>query len=247
MTIESDAELQGIREAGRVVARTLNTLVPRVRPGVTTAELDRAALALLEQEGARSAPALEYGFPATVCISVNDEIVHGIPGRRVLRAGDLVTVDVTAEKDGFVADAARTVVVAHPSRAKRRLVRCARAAFAEAMRVARAGYRVRDIGAAIERTVERFGLTVIRDLHGHGVGRRIHEDPTVPGYYDAANDRPLEPGLVLAIEPLVSAGSGFTRLLADGWTVSTRDGSLSAHHENTVVVTAGPPLVVTAG
>jgi len=246
MTVQGEAELAAVREAGRIVARILHALVRETRAGVTTAELDATAARLLAEERARSAPELVYNFPGATCISVNEEIVHGIPGPRPLRAGDVVKLDVTVEKNGFMADAARTVVIPHAASEKKRLVACARTAFTEAMRVARVGFKVRDIGRAIESTADRYGFAVVRDLNGHGIGRTIHEEPTVPGYYDAARSQPLEDGMVLAIEPILCAGSGNTRLLSDGWTVVTSDGSLAVHHENTIVVRDGAPLVLTA-
>jgi methionyl aminopeptidase len=246
MTIRGKLELEGVREAGRVVSRILHALVRETRAGVTTGELDAVAARLLAEEQARSAPELVYSFPGATCISVNEEIVHGIPGKRALRSGDVVKLDVTVEKNGFMADAARTVVIPVGDADDKRLVGCARAAFSEAMKVARVGYRVRDIGAAIEGTAERHGFAVVRDLNGHGIGRTIHEEPTVPGYYDPDRSQPLVDGMVLAIEPILCSGSGHTRLRADGWTVVTSDGSIAVHHENTIVVRDGAPLVVTA-
>jgi methionyl aminopeptidase len=246
MTIGGAHELEAVREAGRIVARILHALVRQTRAGVTTQDLDATAARLLAEEGARSAPKLVYGFPGASCISVNEEIVHGVPGPRLLHAGDVVKLDVTVEKDGFMADAARTVVLPHATAEKKRLASCARAAFTEAMRVARVGFKVRDIGAAIEGVAERHGFAVVRDLNGHGIGRTIHEEPTVPGYYDAGRAQPLRDGMVLAIEPILCAGSGHTRLRPDGWTVVTSDGTLAVHHENTIVVRDGAPLIVTA-
>jgi methionyl aminopeptidase len=246
VTIKGARELEAVREAGRIVSRILHALVRQTRAGVTTGELDSTAARILAEEGARSAPELVYGFPGSALISVNEEIVHGIPGPRVLRSGDVVKLDVTVEKDGFMADAARTVVIPVGDAEKRRLASCARSAFTAAMRVARVGFAVRDIGAAIESTAERHGFTVVRDLNGHGIGRTIHEEPTVPGYYDAELTQPLRDGMVLAIEPILSAGSGATRLRPDGWTVVTSDGSLAVHHENTIVVRDGAPLILTA-
>lgn len=246
MTIQGARELEAVREAGRIVSRILHALVRETRAGVTTKELDATAARLLAEEGARSAPELVYGFPGSACISVNEEIVHGVPGPRALRSGDVVKLDVTVEKDGFMADAARTVVIPFAAADKKRLVTCARAAFNEAMRVARVGFMVRDIGAAIEGVAERHGFAVVRDLNGHGIGRTIHEEPTVPGYYDAGRSQLLEDGMVLAIEPILCSGSGSTRLRPDGWTVVTSDGSLAVHHENTIVIRDGAPLILTA-
>ena len=180
MSIESPADLAGMNAVSKVVRLILDTLVRQVRPGVTTGELDAAAAQLLAAHRAQSAPALVYGFPGTVLISINDEVVHGIPGARAIAAGNLVKIDVTVEKDGYVADAARTVVVAPGSRRARALAACASAAFDAALRVARAGVRVNAIGRAVEREVRRRGFTVVAGLAGRGVGRTIHEPPSVP-------------------------------------------------------------------
>ena len=177
---------------------------------------------------------------------MNDEVVHGIPRNRVLRDGDLVKLDVTAEKDGFFADAAVTVRVGEVSAAAQSLARCAEAAFLQAMRVVRPGARVHEIGRVVERTVRGNGFSVVRELCGHGVGRTIHEAPTVPHYFDPGNRARLTEGLVIAVEPIIAAGSGRSVLGRDGWTVRTADHSLAAHYEQTVVVTKGAPLVVTA-
>ena len=187
-----------------------------------------------------------YGFPGHALISVNDEIVHGVPGPRRLERGDLVKLDVTVEKNGYFADAARTVIVGHGTDTAQRLVACARAAFRAALAVARAGTRVNEIGRAVDQEVRRHGFTVVRGLTGHGVGRTIHEEPSVPNHYDRWQRDVLTDGLVLTIEPLISAGSAATVQDDDGWTVRTRDGSLSAHHEHTLVITQQDPLILTA-
>jgi methionyl aminopeptidase len=246
MSIQSAADWKGLRRAGRVARITLDLLEQHVRSGITTGELDRLAADLFARHGARSAPALVYGFPGTTLISVNDEIVHGIPGTRRLQRGDLVKLDVTVEKDGYIADAARTVIVESGSETAMRLAACATAAFEAALVVARAGNRVNEIGRVVEREVHGYGFTVIRGLTGHGVGRTIHEPPTVANYYDPSQRDVLTAGLVLTIEPLISAGSGKAVEDRDGWTVRTRDGSLSAHHEHTLVITNDRPVLLTA-
>jgi methionyl aminopeptidase len=225
---------------------TLDALAGRVRAGVTTGELDEIAARLFRRHGAHSAPAAVYGFPGTILISVNDEIVHGVPGKRALREGDLVKLDVTLEKDGYVADAARTVAVGAGTPRASRLIACARGAFEAALLVARAGNRVNEIGRAIEREVRRHGCSVVKGLTGHGVGRAIHEPPSVPNEYVAFQRDVLTEGLVLTIEPLVCDGSGEAMEDADGWTIRTRDGSLAAHHEHTMVITRGTPVLLTA-
>jgi len=181
-----------------------------------------------------------------VLISVNDEIVHGVPGARRLASGDLVKLDVTLEKNGYVADAARTVIVDRGSEVATRLARCAADAFEAALRVATAGARVNQIGRAVEREVRRQGFTVVQGLAGHGVGRTIHEWPNVPNHYVPWQQDVLTDGLVLTIEPMVSAGSPHPVQDADGWTIRTEDGSLSAHHEHTIVITRGAPIILTA-
>ena len=178
---------------------------------------------------------------------MNEEIVHGIPGPRVIAAGDLVKLDVTVEKDGYIADAARTVVVGPASDQARRLAACAAASFAAALRVARAGVRVNSIGREVEREVRRHGFSVVSGLAGHGVGRTIHEPPTVANHYDPWQTDVLTDGLVLTIEPMISAGSASVVQEQDGWTLRTKDRSLSAHHEHTLVITTGAPVVLTAG
>jgi len=184
MSINGPEELAGLRAAGAVVCLMLGAMKNEVRVGITTAELDEVGARVMRQHGARSAPALVYGFPGVNCISLNDEAVHGIPGKRALQDGDLVKLDVTIEKDGFMADAAITVPVGEVTAENRRLLECAERAFAKAMLVARAGFRVSEIGRVIEREVRRSGFSVIRDLTGHGIGRTIHEEPRVPNYPD---------------------------------------------------------------
>jgi methionyl aminopeptidase len=246
MSIESTDDLEGVREAGRVTAAALDAMVQHLRPGVTTGELDAIAAGVLTRNGARSAPAMVYGFPGTVLISVNDEIVHGIPGRRRLEPGDLVSLDVTVEKDGYVADAARSVIVGDGSSAARQLIAAAESALRAALAVARAGRRVNEIGRAVQGEVRRHGFSVVRGLCGHGVGRTIHESPEVPNVYDRSQRDVLTDGLVLTIEPMLSAGSSYPVQSADGWTLRTRDGSLAAHCEHTLVITRGEPLIVAA-
>jgi methionyl aminopeptidase len=248
MSIESSADRKALGRVSRIVAEVLDALERAVRPGVTTAELDGIAAALLRRRGARSAPALVYGFPGTVLISVNDEIVHGVPGSRRLQQGDLVKLDVTLEKDGYIADAARSVVVGGTADdTSIRLIACASAAFDAGLDVARPGTLVNEIGRAVETEVRRWGFAVVRGLAGHGVGRTIHEEPSVPNVYDPRQRDVLTEGLVLTIEPMVSAGSPRAVQDANGWTIRTSDGSLASHHEHTIVITHGAALVLTDG
>ena len=246
MSIESEEELAALKRAGRVVALALKAMREAVQEGVTTAELDAVAARVLGEHGARSAPQLAYGFPATACISVNDEAVHGIPSHRKLERGDLVTLDVTVELDGYYADAAVTVGVPPISDEARRLIECAEAAFRCAARVARAGARLASVGGAVEAEVKRRGFKVLRDLCGHGIGRNIHEEPSVANHYQPCERTRLTPGLVIALEPIVSAGTHRTRTAPDGWTLASDDGSLTAHYEHTLVITRGHPLLLTA-
>jgi methionyl aminopeptidase len=247
MSITSESDWRGLRDVGHVVHLTLEALEKHTAPGITTGELDDIAREVFEANGARSAPALTYGFPKTVLISVNDEIVHGIPGDRRLEPGDIVKLDVTAEKNGYVGDAAKTVVLDGGSSVKRRLAACAEAAFEAALAVARAGVPVNMIGRAVEDTVTRAGFSVVKALEGHGVGRTIHEPPNVPNYFNRKQKDILTEGLVITIEPLIAAGKGVVYQDADGWTIRTNDGSPTAHHEHTLVITSGEALLLTAG
>ncbi|HXF30442.1 MAG TPA: type I methionyl aminopeptidase [Solirubrobacterales bacterium] len=247
MSIETAEELERLRAVGQVVARAMRAMRERVRPGVTTAELDEVGGKVFREAGARSGPQLDYGFPGVNCISVNDEAVHGIPGKRVLRDGDLVKLDVTAELDGFYADACVSVPVGRARPEARRLVKTAQAALADGMLAARAGAPLNAIGKAVEGTVCGGGASVCAELLGHGIGRQIHEPPNVPAVFVPHLTEPLTAGLVLTIEPIIAAGSGAVREAGDGWTMRTSDGSLSAHAEHTLVITEGEPLVLTAG
>ncbi|HET7462247.1 MAG TPA: type I methionyl aminopeptidase [Longimicrobium sp.] len=246
MSIESKEELEGMKRAGRIVRMVLERMRRAVKPGVTTAELNRIGGGVMREHGARSAPRLVYGFPADTLISVNDAAVHGIPGARVLCDGDLVKLDVTVEKDGFMADAAVTVGVGEVPEQRLRLIAAARAAFARAMEVARPGVRVSEIGRAIEAEVRGRGLQVVRDLAGHGIGRTIHEAPSVPNYWEPTVTERLSEGMVIAVEPIVAERSGRVVMDADGWTMRTRDGGYTAHYEHTIVITRGKPLLLTA-
>ena len=246
MSIESKADLKGMTAIGRIVGETLKVLVGAAGPGMTTAELDRLCERELAGRGARPTPRHAYGFPGAVCISINDEVVHAIPGPRVIGPGDVVKIDLTADKDGYVADASRTVVMPFARAEASRLAACARSAFDAAMAEARAGRRARDVGRAVEREVRRHGFAVVRQLYGHGVGRAIHEPPSIPNFDDPGCPDRLTDGLVITVEPIVAARSGRAVTTSDGWTVRTLDGSLSAHHEETILITRGEPVVLTA-
>jgi methionyl aminopeptidase len=245
MSIESRAELEALKTIGKVVAMALQEMAEHVVPGITTCELDRIGAGILVKHGARAAPPLVYGFPGATCISVNDEAIHGIPSARVIKPGDVVKLDVTAEKDGYMADAARTVPVPPVSDEASALSACAEAAFRKALPAARAGHRIWEIGMAVEAEVNRSGFSVIRQLCGHGIGKTIHEDPRVPNYADATVRGRLHEGLVITVEPIIAAGRGEPELKGDGWTVKTADGSLAAHYEHTLVITRGAPILLT--
>lgn len=246
MSIENDRDLYGMQRVGAVVAEALAAMTEVTRPGVTTAEIDAAGADVLFRHGARSAPAEVYGFPGVNLISVNDEVVHGIPGQRVLAAGDLVKLDCTAQLGGYIADAAVTVPLpgAHPTALA--LAEAARSAFSAGLAEARAGQPIHTIGRAVEREVARRGFAVIPGLAGHGVGRTIHEEPTVWNEYHPGDRRPLTEGLVITIEPLVTPRRSTPTEDTDGWTIRTGDGGWAAHHEHTIVVRRGAPLILTA-
>jgi methionyl aminopeptidase len=246
VSITDPQELESMRAAGAIVRKMIEAMKQAVRPGVTTAQLDEVGAEVMRQQGAKSAPQMVYQFPGVNCISLNDEAVHGIPGDRVVRDGDLVKLDVTIEKDGFMADAAETVAVGEVPETSRRLIHCAERAFEKAMLVARAGFRVSEIGRVVEREVRRSGFSVIRDLGGHGIGRTIHEEPRIPNYADPQANQILTAGLVITVEPIIAAGSGRAVLAKDGWTVRTADGKPSAHYEHTLVITKGEPILLTA-
>jgi methionyl aminopeptidase len=246
MSIRSNSELKKLQVIGKIVRAALDEMSEAVRPGVTTGELDHVCAAVLRKHGAESAPPKVYGFPGAACISVNDEAIHGIPGKRAIEEGDLVKLDVTAEKDGFFADAAITVRVGNVSQTADDLVRCAESSFRQALTAARAGNRVYEIGRSVEREVRRCGFSVMRELCGHGVGRAIHEAPCIPNYHDLRRRTRLHEGLVITIEPIIAAGKGRPELQMDRWTICTADGSLAAHYEHTIVITKDQPILLTA-
>ena len=245
MSADTPEELEGLRAAGRVVAQTIRELRRLVRPGITTAELDDHAARIFAAHGAQSGPQLDYDFPGTICISVGDEAVHGIPGPRRLREGELVKLDVTAELDDFYADACRTVAVGKVKPSALKLIAAAESGLKRGMAAATAGSVVNDIGIAVQGEVEKRGFSVCGTLTGHGIGRQIHEEPSVYNVSVPGPSPRLTEGLVITIEPIIAAGRG--DVVEDGeWIVRTADGSLSAHAEHTIVITDGAPLVLTA-
>jgi methionyl aminopeptidase len=243
----SVAELERMRTAGRLVGEVLTQVTARVAPGVSTAELDEVAEALITGAGAIPAFKGYHGYPATICASINDEVIHGIPsGRRVLTEGDVISIDVGASVDGYFGDSAITLPVGRVSEEAATLLRVTEEALYRAIACVRPGGRVSDIGHAVQQHVESYGFSVVREFVGHGIGQKMHEDPQVPNYGEPGRGPRLAEGMVLAIEPMVNAGKPTVKVLADGWTAVTRDRSLSAHFEHTVAVTADGPWILTA-
>jgi methionyl aminopeptidase len=246
VSIDSEDDRKGMRRVGRAVAAALRAMQAAARPGLTTADLDAVGASALHAHGARSAPGIVYGFPGINLISVNDEIVHGVPGSRILRGGDVVKLDVTAELNGYIADAAVTMVLEPAPPRARRLQASAVAAFHAACAVARAGRAVAEIGQAVESRVASDGFSVLRSLSGHGVGRTIHEPPTVPNYFDPRQRDILAEGLVITIEPIIAERPCRVVEGDDGWTLRTSNACLAAHHEHTLIITDRAPEIVTA-
>jgi methionyl aminopeptidase len=246
--LKTRPEIARLREAGRVARIALDAAIAAVRPGVRTSDVDAEAERVILAHGATPEFKGYHGYPASTCISVNDEVVHGIPGSRVIREGDLVSIDVGARLEGYVGDNAATVPVGAVAPRAKQVCDTARECLEKAVKECRPGKRLSDIGRAVQRHAEARGFSVVRDYAGHGIGVRMHEDPTVHNYVDASvlrRDRVLEPGLCIAIEPMVTAGRPGVRTLPDEWTVVTIDGSVAAHWEDVVAVTEDGPLVLT--
>lgn len=240
--LKSAGDIALMRESGRIVAEVLTLVGSQIRPGVTTRDMDALAEDFIRSQGGLPAfkgygPDRRNRFPATLCVSVDDVVVHGIPGKQVLEEGQIVSVDVGVKKDGFYGDAARTFPVGKISEEKRRLLQVTEASLYEGIRQARAGNHLHDISAAVQRCAEAAGYGVVRDLVGHGVGKSLHEDPAVPNFGTAGTGMVLKAGMTLAIEPMVNAGTYVVQMDDDGWTVRTSDGRPSAHFEHTVVIT----------
>ncbi len=243
---KSAAELEKMHRAGQVVYEVLTALREMVRPGVTTRELDAVAERMARERGARPAFKGYMGYPATLCTSINSEIVHGIPsGRRKVREGDIISLDFGAECDGYFGDAAVTVPVGPVTPERERLLRVTRESLDRAIEQVRAGNRLSDVSAAVQQWVEQEGFSVVREFVGHGIGTKMHEEPQVPNYGEPGHGPKLREGMVLAIEPMVNAGGAAVRVLEDKWTAVTADGSDSAHYEHTVAVTSNGPWVLT--
>ena len=246
ITLKSSHEIQLMRQAGKITAAARALAGAMVAPGVTTQEIDRAVYRFIKSKGAEPSFLGYNGYPASVCISVNDEVIHGIPGKRVLKEGDIVSVDVGAYKDGYHGDCAGTYPCGRISEEARRLIDVTRQSFFEGLKYAREGYRLPDLSGAIERYVEANGFSVVREYVGHGIGTKMHEAPEVPNYVEPRAGRPrLLRGMTIAVEPMVNAGRAGVLVMPDGWTVKTADGKLSAHYENTILITDGEPELLT--
>jgi len=243
--LKTAGEIERMRQAGRVVAALLAHLAQLVRPGLKTKELDEASRAFLQQRGAQPAFLGYRGFPASICVSINEEVVHGIPGERRLKEGDLVSLDAGAVVEGLYADAATTVTVGAPDSLAQRLMDTTGQALREGIGQAVIGHRISDISCAVQQVVERAGFGIVRDYVGHGIGHALHEDPPVPNFGSPNTGPRLRAGMVLAIEPMVTAGRHDVETLSDGWTVITKDRSLAAHFEHTIAITDRGPDVLT--
>lgn len=243
--IKNNKEIDLMRSAGKIVAETLLLIEEKVRPGITTAELDSIAEEFITKHGARPSFKGLYGFPASLCISVNEQVVHGIPGGYVLKDGDIVSVDCGANINGFHGDAARTFGVGNISKEAEKLINVTRESFFRGIEYAKVGNRLTDISHEIQNCVEAAGFSVVRDFVGHGIGRVVHEDPDIPNYGPPGRGPKLVEGMALAIEPMVNAGSYKVKTLSNDWTVVTSDGSLSAHYENTIVILPDGPEILT--
>ena len=244
--LKSSREIELMRQAGKITAAARALAGAMVAPGVSTREIDRAVHRFIKSQGAAPSFLGYNGFPASVCISVNDEVIHGIPGSRVLREGDIVSVDVGAFKGGYHGDCAATYPCGKISDEARRLIEVTRQSFFEGLRYAREGYRLPDLCGAIERYVEANGFSVVREYVGHGIGAKMHEPPEVPNYVEPKAGRPrFLRGMTIAVEPMVNAGGAGVKVMPDGWTVKTADGRLSAHYENSILITDGEPELLT--
>lgn len=243
--IKNNDEIHLMREAGQIVAETLLLVEEKVKPGITTAELDRIAEEFITKQGAKPSFKGLYGFPSSLCISVNEQVVHGIPGAYILKEGDIISVDCGALLNGFHGDAARTFPVGKVSQEAQRLIDVTTNCFFEGIKFAQVGNRLTDISHEIQSYVENSGFSVVRDFVGHGIGKAVHEDPEVPNFGKPGRGPKLVEGMVLAIEPMVNVGSHRVKTLNDKWTVVTNDRSLSAHYENTVAILPDGPEILT--
>ena len=246
MTVESDKDIVGLMAVGKIVGETIQHMAEHVEPGITTAELDEIGAEFMKKHGARSAPIMTYKFPGHTCISINDEAAHGIPGERVIKESDLVNIDVSAEKDGYFADSATTVAVPPVSKEAQDLLDATQEALQIAINAAKAGQPLNAIGKAVESFAKRRGYSIIHELPGHGIGRGLHEAPSVYNHFVRNARRKLTEGMVFTIEPFLVVGNRQIVQDRDGWTLRTKDGSLNAQFEHTVIITKDQPILVTA-
>ena len=253
ISIKNPHQIEKMREAGAILHEVLTQVRAKIEPGITTKELDHFAEQLIRKHGCIPSFLHYHGYPATLCTSVNEQVVHGIPGKTVLREGDIVSIDVGATYRGFVGDCAGTFPCGEVSEDAKKLIAVTRQSFFEGIKFAKVGYRISDIGAAIQEYVESHGYSVVRDYVGHGVGREMHEAPEVPNYrvdrhergFGRRPDPRLVAGMTIAIEPMVNIGGYQVKVLDNDWTVVTVDGTLSAHYENTIAITDGEPEILT--
>ena len=246
MTVGSESDLEYLKAIGRICAMALRKMMKEAQPGISTAELDEIGRAFLESEGARSAPQVMYNFPGATCISVSPVIAHGIPGKYILKDGDLIHIDVSAEKDGFYADTGASLTVATHAPATDKLMEATRASLWKALRTAKAGKRLNEIGRSVQVEARKHGYNTIVDLTGHGIGHKLHEAPSeILNFYNPHDKRVLNEGLVLAIEPFLTSGKGRIVEGRDGWSLRTVDNAIAAQFEHTIVVTRGEPIVLT--
>ena len=245
ITLKSEREIELMRRAGKITAAARALAGEMVKPGVTTQEIDKAVYRFIRSQGAQPSFLNYNGYPASVCVSVNDEVIHGIPGKRVLKEGDIVSVDVGAYIGGFHGDCAATYACGKISDEAQKLIDVTRQSFYEGMKFAREGNRLSDVSHAIQEYVEANGFSVVREYVGHGIGRAMHESPEVPNFGLPGHGPKLLRGMTIAVEPMVNAGAAAIRQMPDGWTVKTRDGKYAAHYENTILITAGEPELLT--
>jgi len=242
--LKTPQEIAMMREGNRILALLFENLTPLVQPGITTAELDKEAELFIRSHDALPAFKGYRGYPATLCTSINDEVIHGIPGPRTLKAGDIISIDVGAFHDGFYSDAAKTFTVGKVSKKAQRLMDVTEKALHEGISQAVTGNHLYDISAAIQMVVESAGFSVVREFVGHGIGRALHEDPQIPNFGKRGTGLPLQEGMTFAIEPMVNEGSWKVHIRDDGWTAVTADGSLSAHFEHSIAITASGPMIL---
>ena len=245
ITLKSNREIELMRRAGKITAAARAVAREMVKPGVTTHQIDKAVFEFIKSQGAVPSFLHYNGYPASVCVSVNDEIIHGIPGKRVLHEGDIVSVDVGAYIGGFHGDCAGTYPCGQVSEEAMRLIRVTQQSFFEGIKYAREGYHIKDISHAVQTYVEAQGFSIVREYVGHGIGRKMHEAPEVPNYGEPGHGPRLLRGMTIAVEPMVNAGTASIIQMSDGWTVKTADGKNAAHYENTILITDGEPEILT--